>query len=329
MGQIVLQLPLDTIQQMKATYSRAEKPAPPGAIFSAKTPSCSITAYKSGKVLFQGKSPETEADKWGSAPSGPKKPPGPKAGVKDHTHPGHKGPAGLKPSVNDHRYAPAPALFTSSHIGSDEAGTGDFFGPITVASVYVDQSQFALLKELGVKDSKLLKDDAIQRIAKDLMQVELPYSLLVMRNERYNQLQQRGWSQGKMKTMLHHHAIQKLLAKIDPTKPDGILIDQFQLPSTYIKHLATEGEKLQQNVSFMTKAESHSLAVAAASIISRASFVREMDKLSKQAGFTIPKGASAAVDQAAGRLIRTHGRQALPVFTKMHFANSAKAEKFV
>lgn len=329
MGQIVLRLPLDTIQQMKSTYSRDEKPAPPGAIFSAKTPGCSITAYKSGKVLFQGKAPEKEADKWGSAPIGPKKSAGPKPGVKDHKHPAPKGPAASKPSVNDHRYAPAPALFTSSHIGSDEAGTGDFFGPITVASVYVEQSQFALLKELGVKDSKLLKDDAIQRIAKDLMHVELPYSLLVMRNERYNQLQQRGWSQGKMKTMLHHHAIQKLLAKIAPTKPEGILIDQFQLPSTYIKHLATEGEKLQQNVSFMTKAESHSLAVAAASIISRASFIREMDKLSKQAGFTIPKGASAAVDQAAGRLIRTHGRQALPVFTKMHFANSAKAEKFV
>ncbi|WP_306452912.1 ribonuclease HIII [Terribacillus saccharophilus] len=325
-GQIVLQLPLDTIQQMKVNYSRTEKPAPPGAIFSAKTPSCSITAYKSGKVLFQGKAPETEANKWGTASAPPK---GPKPGVKDHKHPAPKGPAGLKPSVNDHRYAPAPTLFSSSHIGSDEAGTGDFFGPITVASVYVDKSQFALLKELGVKDSKLLKDDAIQRIAKDLMHVELPYSLLVMRNERYNQLQQRGWSQGKMKTMMHHHAIQNLLAKIAPTQPEGILIDQFQLPSTYIKHLATEDERLQQNVSFMTKAESHSLAVAAASIISRASFVREMDKLSKQAGFTIPKGASAAVDQAAGRLIRTHGRQALPVFTKMHFANSAKAEKFV
>ncbi|PAF19910.1 ribonuclease HIII [Terribacillus saccharophilus] len=326
MGQIVLQLPLDTIQQMKVNYSRTEKPAPPGAIFSAKTPSCSITAYKSGKVLFQGKAPETEANKWGTASAPPK---GPKPGVKDHKHPAPKGPAGLKPSVNDHRYAPAPTLFSSSHIGSDEAGTGDFFGPITVASVYVDKSQFALLKELGVKDSKLLKDDAIQRIAKDLMHVELPYSLLVMRNERYNQLQQRGWSQGKMKTMMHHHAIQNLLAKIAPTQPEGILIDQFQLPSTYIKHLATEDERLQQNVSFMTKAESHSLAVAAASIISRASFVREMDKLSKKAGFTIPKGASAAVDQAAGRLIRTHGRQALPVFTKMHFANSAKAEKFV
>jgi len=310
-GQIVLQLPLDTIQQMKETYSHAEKAAPPGAVFSAKTPSCAITAYKSGKVLFQGKAPEAEADKWGSAPSAPKKSPA------------------AKPSVNEHKYAPAPGLFTASHIGSDEAGTGDFFGPITVASVYVDHSQFALLKELGVKDSKLLKDDSIQRIAKDLMHVGLPYSLLVLRNEKYNQLQQRGWSQGKMKTMLHHHAIQKLLAKIAPTKPDGILIDQFQLPATYIKHLATEGERLQQDAYFMTKAESHSLAVAAASIISRASFIKEMDKLSKQAGFTIPKGASAAVDQAAGRLIRTKGRQALPAFTKMHFANSAKAEKYV
>ncbi|QXE00653.1 ribonuclease HIII [Terribacillus sp. DMT04] len=310
-GQIVLQVTMDKIQEMKTTYSQTAKAAPPGAVFAAKTPSCSITAYKSGKVLFQGKAPETEADKWGTAPAA------------------SKSTSSSKPSVNDHKYAPDPSLFTASHIGSDEAGTGDFFGPITVASAYVDKSQVALLKELGVKDSKLLKDDAIQRIAKDLMHAEMPYSLLVMRNEKYNQLQQRGWSQGKMKTMMHHHAIQKLVAKIAPIKPEGILIDQFQLPSTYIKHLASEGEKLQPDVSFMTKAESYSLAVAAASIISRASFLKEMDKLSKQAGFTIPKGASAAVDQAAGRLIRSKGRQALPVFTKMHFANSAKAEKYV
>lgn len=44
-----------------------------------------------------------------------------------------------------------------SIVGSDEVGTGDFFGPMTVVAVYVDAKQIPLLKELGVKDSKKLK----------------------------------------------------------------------------------------------------------------------------------------------------------------------------
>ncbi|MRH42915.1 ribonuclease HIII [Aquibacillus halophilus] len=309
MPQIVLILSKEKILELKSFYKNSLKAAPPGAIFSAKTSNSSITAYKSGKVLFQGASPETEAAKWGS--------------VQQTTSENKKGT--LKSA---HSYAPPSSLFTSSHIGSDEAGTGDYFGPITVAAAYVKKEQIPLLKEIGVKDSKNLTDDKIQLIAKEIVKMKVPYSLVILHNEKYNKLQSKGWTQGKMKTMLHHHAITKLLKKIEPNKPVGILIDQFSLPHSYKNHLKSEREVLQENVYFMTKAESHSIAVATGSIIARASFVKEMDKLSDLAGVTLPKGASQKVDKVAGGILRNIGLDELSKYAKIHFANTEKAKHY-
>lgn len=124
-----------------------------------------------------------------------------------------------------------------SVIGSDEVGTGDYFGPITVCAAYVDASQLALMKELGVKDSKGLKDPQIINIAKDLIKT-IPFSLLVLRNEKYNTMQEKGMSQGKMKALLHNQVITSVLEKLDGQQPEAILIDQFAEPGIYFKHLA-------------------------------------------------------------------------------------------
>ncbi|GAA5416288.1 ribonuclease HIII [Paraliobacillus ryukyuensis] len=308
MGQIVLTLPLSKIETMQQAYQNQLKTAPQGAIFAAKTTTSSITAYRSGKVLFQGKQPEVEAAKWGNIDT-----PLPKKQTK---------------AKKAHAFSPSNTLFQQSHIGSDEAGTGDYFGPITVCAAYVKDSQIELLKELGVRDSKNLTDDSIRAITKKLLQLELPYSLVVLHNEKYNQLQAKGWTQGKMKTMLHHHAINKLLTKIAPTKPAGVLIDQFCEPHVYERHLKSENATIQENVYFLTKAESHSIAVAAGSIIARASFVKEMEKLSDKAGFNLPKGASAKVDQSAAYLMKKQGKENLQFFAKVHFANTKKAAKY-
>ncbi|WP_347833918.1 hypothetical protein [Gracilibacillus sp. JCM 18860] len=106
----------------------------------------------------------------------------------------------------------------------------------------------------------------------------------------------------------------------------GILIDQFCQPLSYRKHISSEGgAKLQENVFFMTKAESYSTSVAAASIIARAKFVKEMDLLSERLGVTIPKGASSKVDETAAYLIKKHGLDVLYDNAKIHFANTDKA----
>jgi ribonuclease HIII len=273
---------------------------PPGAVFVAKPAGCTVTAYKSGKVLFQGANGEAEAGKWGRAET-----------------PKVKSPAKGKTML--------PENFADwSVIGSDEVGTGDFFGPITVVSAYVKKEQIPLMKELGVKDSKNLNDAQIISIAKDLIKT-IPYSLLVLHNDKYNKLQSEGMTQGKMKAILHNQAIIHLLDKIAPEQPEGILIDQFVEKNTYFKHIHVQKKIQKERVYFSTKGESIHIAVAAASIIARYAFLKEMDKLSAKAGVEIPKGAGKHVDAAAAKIIKRKGIEELKTMTKWHFANSEKA----
>jgi len=305
MGNIVLQKKPEEIKKMKEYYSKflIDK-LPPGSIFAAKTASCAITAYKSGKVLFQGKDGESEAAKWGTA-------------VK---------PSAKKPNVSSSPSHLPSNISDMSIIGSDEVGTGDFFGPITVVAAYVRNEDIPVLKELGVQDSKNLKDDKIIEIAKQLVTF-VPHSLLTLHNEKYNQMQMKGMSQGKLKALLHNQAINHVLEKIAPEKPDAILIDQFAKEEIYYAHLKGQKNIMRENVLFSTKAEGIHLGVAAASMIARYAFVRHIENLSKRAGFTIPKGAGAAVDKAAARLILDKGIDVLPEFVKLHFANTEKAKK--
>ncbi|WP_100011997.1 ribonuclease HIII [Lentibacillus sediminis] len=311
MPQTVHTLSATVINDMKQFYADSSQTPPQGAVFRAKTGDAVITAYRSGKVLFQGSNPEAEAKKWAG----------------ETASAGKKSLPARKQAASS--YHPPESLFASSHIGTDEAGTGDYFGPITVAGVYVEAEQIHQLKELGVKDSKHLTDARIRSIAKEIVKLELPYSLMVLPNNKYNQLQKKGWSQGKMKAMLHHHVIQKLMKKIDSLPLEGILIDQFCEPAVYKKHIAAEKESLAANTYFMTKAESYSIAVAAGSIIARTSFLKEMDKLSERLEISLPKGASQKVDQTIAKVIREHGRETLDSCAKVHFANSRKAEKYL
>jgi ribonuclease HIII len=295
------------IEKMKAFYQAYLLPkTPPHSVFSAKTASCTITAYNSGKVLFQGSGTEAEAGKWG-----------------DVTKSAQASPMSTKQKASGSLPANIGSL---SIIGSDEVGTGDYFGPITVCAAYVKKEQIALLKELGVQDSKNLNDDRICKIAKDLLKI-VPHSLLSLQNEKYNQLQKSGMSQGKLKALLHNQAIEHVLNKISPEKPEAILIDQFAKEEVYYGYLKGKDNIQKEKVVFSTKAEGIHVAVAAASIIARYAFVRHFEKLSEEAGFTIPKGAGSKVDLAAARLLKEKGSEVLPHFVKLHFANTEKAFK--
>ncbi len=305
MANTVLKVTSQEINKMKEAYQAYIQPSsPPGSIFTAKPAGCTVTAYKSGKVLFQGKTAEIEAGKWGSPP--------PAASPK---------PAKAKPP---HAFAPPENVSTLSLIGSDEVGTGDYFGPITVVASYVPAAQLELLKELGVKDSKFLNDKQIVSIAKDLLHT-IPYSLLVLPNRRYNELQAKGMSQGKMKALLHNKALLNMLEKTKDFHVDGILIDQFCEPGVYYNYLSREGNIVKDKVFFATKGESLHLSVAASSILARYAFIKEMDKISAKTGIEIPKGAGSKVDLKAAEMIRKYGADYLTDIAKIHFANTKKA----
>ncbi|MBM6617525.1 ribonuclease HIII [Bacillus suaedaesalsae] len=310
MSTTVIKVTNEKITQIKDHYkSYLLDKVPPGGVFAAKHPTCMITAYKSGKVMFQGNGATVESSKWGGEPAE------------------SKGKSS-SPKTRTDRYAVPSNISSLAIVGSDEVGTGDYFGPMTVVAAYVEPSQIPLLKELGVKDSKDLKDPHIIKIAKDIIHV-VPHSILVLHNEKYNALQERGMTQGKMKALLHNKAIAHVLRKISPTKPDGILIDQFAEPDIYFRHIQKEEQIVKENVYFSTKAEGVHLAVAAASIIARYAFVTEFEKLSDIAGVPLQKGAGAGVDKIAAQIIKNKGETSLRQIAKLHFANTDKAKRMV
>jgi ribonuclease HIII len=306
MANIVLSISTNIQKEVMTYYAThfIERKAP-GVIFAAKLPDTAITMYKSGKLMFQGGGAEREAARWGTI---------------EKTATPSASAIGAKGDVLPNNFA------IMSVLGSDETGTGDYFGPITVAAVYVPTSKIELINELGVKDSKMLTDDYMRKIAPDL-RAACVHSVLVLRNEKYNSLQAKGYSQGKMKAMMHNKALQNTLSKMAPEKPEFILIDQFAERGVYYNYLKNERELVQENVYFSTKAEQLHVAVATASILARAAFLKEMDRLSDIAGLTLMKGASNKVDMQAARIWRNQGEEFLRSITKWHFANTDKARK--
>ncbi|MFJ7407202.1 MULTISPECIES: ribonuclease HIII [unclassified Lysinibacillus] len=303
---IVLLISTNAQKEVMSYYASyyVERKAP-GVVFAAKLPDTAITMYKSGKCMFQGGGAEREAARWGSS--------GVTTTQKSST-------VGAKGDTLPEGFA------SMSVLGSDETGTGDYFGPITVAAVYVPSSKIELINELGVKDSKMLTDDYMRKIAPDLRAACI-HSVLVLRNEKYNALQARGYSQGKMKAMMHNKALGNTLSKMAPEKPAHILIDQFAERGVYYNYLKNEREIVREDVLFSTKAEQLHVSVATASILARAAFLKEMDRLSELAGIELQKGASSKVDALAARIWRGQGEEFLRSITKWHFANTEKARK--
>ncbi|MDT2759492.1 ribonuclease HIII [Enterococcus xiangfangensis] len=299
MSSAVLKLSKAEIQKLKMYYSdHLLNKKVPYSEFSAKKNGTSITAYTSGKVLFQGNNAEQEAARWGKTDTAPKK------------------------------SNALPKNFASlAVLGSDEVGNGSYFGPLCVCAAYVNKEQLATLQQLGVKDSKMLTDDQIRKMALTLKEL-IPYKLLVVDPEKYNEIQPK-YNAVRMKVALHNQAIRLLLEQIKPTKPDAILIDQFTSEANYLKYVKQEPKRVEQKIYFVTKGEQYHLSVAAASIISRASFLEELDKASLELGTKVPSGAGKPSDELAAKLLRQGGIDLLRKYVKLHFANTEKAQKMI
>ncbi|MBX8993421.1 MULTISPECIES: ribonuclease HIII [Staphylococcus] len=278
---------------------------PQGMKARKKHQGTTISVYNSNKVMFQGKNAEQLAQSLL-----------PNASVQPKKQTAKKSKKPSHPQFNQY-----------SCIGSDEAGSGDYFGPLTVCAAYVSDKNAQVLKTLGVDDSKKLTDDKIVELAEQLVTF-IPHSLLVLDNPKYNERQAQGWSQVKMKAVLHNEAIKNVLSRIDSEELDYIVVDQFAQPGVYKRYALTD-IPLPDKTHFETKGESKSIAIAAASIISRYAFVKHMDHISKQLNTSVIKGASKKVDLCAARIINRLGIAQLDQVTKKHFANRDKASSLV
>lgn len=292
------------LQEMKNSYQTSSVNPPAGAVFRAHKNGVTITGYRSGKVMFQGGDIAKELTRWHLSST--------------------TGSTSGKKSKQPTNSLSLPANFASLSVaGSDEVGTGSYFGPLTVAATYVDATNVDRVTALGIQDSKKLTDPQIIKMAKELLTF-IPYHVVNLMPPRYNELMKR-YNQAELKALCHNLALQKLLTKIEPQKPDAILVDQFVAPNTYFRYLKKQQMVVSENIFFRVRAEQIHVSVAAASIIARYVSLKAMDELTAEAGMTLPIGANSAIDQIAAKLIRQG--QDLGQYAKLHFQNTQKAEK--
>ncbi|XFA99399.1 ribonuclease HIII [Candidatus Izemoplasma sp. B36] len=260
-------------------------------LFSFKSENFKIIIYNSYKVMFQGVNGYKEYEKWAK----------------------HLNVDLIKP-VDESKYN--NQYSNKKIIGSDEVGTGDFFGPIVVCAAYITPKDLEKIKELNIQDSKNLSDKQISILGKELIEV-ISYHVLVLNNEKYNELTYQGYNMNKIKAYLHNHAIKKMVDKHKSF--DYVILDQFCEPRNYFEYL--KAEKPFKTIQFHTKAESIHKAVAIASIIARYKFLLEMDKLSKKIDITLPFGASASVDAIGKLIFLKYGDEIFDKIAKKNFKN--------
>ena len=217
--------------------------------------------------------------------------------------------------------------FIRPRLGVDESGKGDFFGPLVVAGVYVNESVVRHWQEKGIKDSKrVTSDKRIGELAKIIR--ETPgciWTVVPIGPEAYNRMHNKMRTVNKMLAWGHARVIENLMARRAEMKPppERAISDQFARSKSTVTdalmELGREIELIQRH-----KAE-EDLAVAGASILARDVFVQKIAELSKKMGKNLPKGGGAPVDVAARELVSQQGEAVLGQVAKVHFRNAARA----
>lgn len=284
---------------------------PQYAKWQAKDGDTVITLYESGKVVFQGKDADLSSDFWITTEkinSG-------KVDVKNSSQD--------KKDKLDKKSFTDPKVYYTSSIGSDEVGTGDYFGPIVVTAAYVSKENIEFLEELGVKDSKKLTDIQILEIVPKFIK-QIPYESMILTNKQYNENYSSDLNMNKIKALLHNKVLFKLRNEIKGYQ--YIIVDEFAKPYVYYNYLKNT-PNVVRNITFFTKGEDKHLAVACASLISRFIFINEFDKLSKSLNINLPKGASTIVDEIGKKIVNEYGFDKLKEIAKLNFKNTEKIKE--
>lgn len=218
---------------------------------------------------------------------------------------GCQSPGGSNPSLSAKKQ-----LMDEGHIGVDESGKGDFFGPLVIAACYVGPEHLAELE--GVRDSKTLTDKKAAELSNRIRAV-CPFEIVAIGPKKYNELYLQMKNLNRMLAWGHARAIEELLKKQPATL---IVSDQFAHADAVKKRLFELGRSVE--LESRVRAE-EDIAVAAASILARAEFLRRLKSLSEQFAIELPKGAGPQVIEAGKRFIAKHEIDRLNEVAKMHF----------
>jgi len=261
-----------------------ELSTPPFTLFSGKKKGVVCTLYESGKLVVQGKEMDPFLEFY------------------------------LEPEIlQSFPFShPEAHLNLTPHIGMDEAGKGDFFGPLCIAAVYADGDGIKKMHRLGVRDSKRISDPQILKMAKEI-RATFPYTVIRLFPRKYNELHGKFKNLNRLLSWAHASAVADLSEK---TGCKEALLDQFA--EKHLMENALKQKKVDIHLEQKVRGE-EDLVVAAASILARAAFLEGMADLSEEHGIPLPKGANSQVIEAAQKLIAKFGREVLEKVAKTHF----------
>lgn len=268
----------------------------PYVVFQAQEEDTVITMYESGKVMFQGVSADVDAAMWGTALENTKE-------------------------KQAERKKENAKYYNCSAVGSDEVGTGDYFGPIVVTATFVSKEDIPFLEKLGVGDSKKIDDSKILKIAPEIAK-KIKYKSVILSNREYNENYTKDINMNKIKAILHNRVLYQLVNEVRP-KYDYIIVDEFAREARYYDYIKNQ-KVIQRNITFMTKAEDKNMAVACGSIISRYIFLKEFDKLCDSIHIPLPKGAGKDVDSIGEEVVEKYGEEKLKDIAKLNFKNTER-----
>ena len=271
----------------------------PYVVFQAQEEDTVITLYESGKCMFQGTSADVDAAMWGT--------------ILDNTKEKKE-----EQKKADQKY------YNCSAVGSDEVGTGDYFGPIVVTACYVPKEKISFLEGLGVGDSKKIDDNKILKIAPEIAK-RIKYRSVILSNKEYNEKYTKDVNMNKIKAIMHNRVLSLILDEVDE-KLDYIIVDEFAKENRYYSYL-DEIPSVVKGITFVTKAESKNLAVACASIISRYIFLNEFDKMCDTYHLPLLKGSGPSVDKIGEELVEKYGKEVLDKTAKKNFSNTGRILK--
>ena len=283
---ITLKLKSIQEEQLFKTFSEFQTTPPQYAKWQLKPENCVITCYTSGKTVFQGKDANVYAAAF------------------------MQGQDEIPNTATTNQYPQA---------GSDEVGTGDYFGPVCVCASYVTQDNVDFLIKLGVRDSKQMSDADMLKIGPLLME-RIPHSLLIVPPQKYNRVHESN-NLNAIKAKLHNQAYINLAKKIE--LPSFKIIDQFTPETSYYRYLKNEPQIIR-GIHFETKAEDKYLSVAVGSIISRYGFLKTWEEMEQKYNMTLPKGSGDKVDIVAQEFVERYGLERLGEIAKLHFKNTEK-----
>lgn len=303
---ITLKVSENTMNKMAEYFEDKKRlKTPPYAVFQADEADTVVTLYNSGKAVFQGISADIDANMWKE--------------MEKHLNPNKKVDIKVAGEKKNENKKINPKIYNANTIGSDEVGTGDYFGPIVVTAAYVTKDDINFLETLGIRDSKKMTDEHILKTVPQIIK-HIPYYTMMLTNEEYNE-KYGNVNMNAMKAILHNKVLTEMAKKYP--NYDYIVIDQFAEKYIYYNYLKNI-PNVQRDLTFITKAEDQCLSVACGAVISRYIFLKEMEKSSKKYNLNIPKGAGSKVDEVGKTIVSKYGQDELKKIAKLNFKNTEK-----